>query len=74
MNILRQKKMVSSLKIVNDAAERRVKLGSDFLGTAKLEDRYQNILQVIENERKCLPNQRKRKKVSTKTWFLQLDD
>ena len=71
---IKAQKIVSSLKIVNDAAERGVKLGSDFLGTAKIEDRYQNTLQVVENERNYLPNQRKRKKVSSKTWFLQLDD
>ena len=60
------KKIVNSLKAVNDAAERGVKLGSDFLGTAKIEERYQNILQAVENDRKYLPNQRKKRKVQEK--------
>lgn len=51
---------VKHLKVVNDAAERGVKLTADFMGVAKREDRFQGILQVVENDRKLVPNQRKR--------------
>ena len=54
-------KIINSLKCVNDCAERGVKLGADFLAAAKIEQRYQNILQVVENDRKVLPNQRNKK-------------
>ena len=54
-------KITNSLKCVNDCAERGVKLGADFLAAAKIEERYQNVLQVVENDCKVLPNQRKRK-------------
>ena len=63
--------VVHNLKVVNDAAERGVKLGSDFLEEAKQEDRWQNILQVVENERKRVPNLRKPKQKS-KHWYLSL--
>jgi hypothetical protein len=39
-------KTVKNLRVVNDSAERGVKLGSDFLSAAKIEERYQNVLQV----------------------------
>lgn len=38
--------LVAQLKVVNDSAERGVKLGLDFMGTAKIEERYQHVLQV----------------------------
>jgi len=41
--------------------EQDVKLGADFLVAAKIEEQYQNILQVVENDCKVLANQRKRK-------------
>ena len=63
------KSVVNHLKVVNDAAERGVKLGYDFLEEAQKEDRWQNILQVVENERKRVPNLRKPKKKS-KHWYL----
>ena len=43
---------IQSLNVVNDSAERRVKLISDFISTAKSEKHYQNILQVVEKDRK----------------------
>ena len=63
--------MVDSLSVVNDGAERGVKLAHDFLDAAKTNKNFQNILQVVENDRKSVPNQRKRK-VQSKTWFLHL--
>ena len=54
--------IVQNIKIVNDVAERGVKLASDYIMSAKKESNYQNILQVVENERVRVPNQRKRKK------------
>ena len=65
-------KIIYSLKCVNDCAEPGVKLGADFLAAAKTEKRYQNILQVVENHCKVLPNQRKIKLTHHKCWILTL--
>ena len=51
------RKAVKHLKVVNDAAERGVKLSADFMGVARREDRFQGILQVVENDRKLITNQ-----------------
>ena len=51
---------VEALNVVNDSAERGVKLSSDFLSAARSEDHYQNVLQVVEHNRKEKPNLRKR--------------
>ena len=56
------KDIVDSMEVVNDGAERGVKLGSHFLEAAKGERRLQNVLQVEENDRKTNSNQRKRQK------------
>ena len=40
------KMTVKNLRIVNDSVERGVKLGSDLLSAARIEERYQNVLQV----------------------------
>ena len=61
------------LSVTNYAAERGVKLAHDYLESAKQEEMYQNVLQVVENQRKAVPNQRRRKKVLAKEWFLHLD-
>ena len=61
--------IVRNLRVVNDSAERGVKLTSDFLKTAKSEDRLQNILQVVENSRFTNPDQRKKSKNGS-SWFL----
>jgi len=50
----------TSLNVVNDSAERGVKLSSDFLATARTEGNYQNNMQVAEQNRKQIPNLRKR--------------
>lgn len=67
---LNGKKIVDSLKVCNDSAERGVKLASDFLKSAKKEQRYQQVLQVVENDRKSCINQRK--KQDNKGWYLVL--
>ena len=43
------KSVVSHLCVVNDAAERGVKLCFDFFKAAKHEEGIQNVLQVVEN-------------------------
>ena len=53
-----------SLNVTNDAAERAVKLSTDFLQSARTEEKYQSVLQVVEQDRKWLPNLRKRKSKS----------
>lgn len=57
-------KNLQAVNVVNDCAERGVKLSSDFLSTAKGEEHYQNVLQVVERDRKKNPCLRKRKKPS----------
>ena len=52
---------VLALNVINDCAERGVKLSSDFLTTARSEQHYQNVLQVVEQDRKQQPNIRKQK-------------
>ena len=59
---------VKNIRVVNDSAERGVKLTSDFIKSAKTESTFQKILQVVENSRNYLPGQRKGKKQS-KSWF-----
>ena len=45
---------------LNNGAKRGVKLTSDFKATAKIEKKFQDILQVVELDRKIIPNQRKK--------------
>ena len=54
------KAAVKTVPVVNDGAERGVKISSDFLEDARKEEIYQNILQVAENDRNLVANQRKR--------------
>ena len=61
-----------SLSVVNDGAERGVKLAYDFLDSSKKEENLQNVLQIVENDRNLIPNQRKRK-LSSGRWSLKLD-
>ena len=53
---------LQALNVINDCAERGVKLSSDFLSSAKGEKHYQNVLQVVEEDRKQMPDLRKRKR------------
>jgi len=54
---------LQSQNVVNDCAERGVKLSSDVLASARVKEHYQNMLQV-EKDRKELLNLRKRKEHS----------
>ena len=63
---------ISSLRVVNDCAENGVKLCFDFLHTSKKEKSMQSILQVVENCRHRLPNQRNANHESKK-WFIKLE-
>lgn len=66
--------VVNKFQVVNEAAERGVKLCHDFLNVARNENRFQEVLQVVENDRLRVPNQRKISSVSeTKSWFLVLE-
>jgi len=58
---------VKAINVVNDPAERAIKLSSDYLDTAKSEEHYQNVLQIVEEERKLIPNLRRplKRKLST---------
>lgn len=66
---LTAKEIVDNICVVNDAAERGVKLVSDFIGGAREEENLQNILQVVEADRRMVPNQRKRK---PEKWYLKV--
>ena len=57
----RSHRHVRAINVVNDAAQRGVKLSSDFLSAARTDEHYQNILQVVEQDRRNKPNLRKRK-------------
>lgn len=74
-DFLEMKTIVQNLQVVNEAAERGVKLCHDFLGVTKDEERFQDVLQVVESSRKIVPKQRKLSSRSQeKSWFLALDD
>ena len=45
---------------MNDSAERGCKLADDFKDSARDEIKFQHILQVVENDRDLIPNQRVR--------------
>ena len=64
---------VSNLMVVNDAAERGVKLCHDYIKSSKQEGVLQNILQVVENARAQVPDMRQREKQTReKKWCLVL--
>jgi hypothetical protein len=54
---------VEAVNVTNDCAERGVKLSSDYLASARGEEHYQNVLQVVEQDRQQQPDLRKRKKL-----------
>ena len=61
-------KIIKNVKVLNDSAERAVKLTTDFIDKARSEDHFQNILQVVEKERKTTPDlRRKRRKITDDT-------
>ena len=59
------------MSVVNDAAERGVKLASDFVSSSKNENTFQKNLQFIEKHRTDVPNLR-RKYRSEKMWLVLL--
>jgi len=63
-SFLASKAKTVAVNVVNDSAERAVKLSSDYLDAARSEQHYQNILQVVEADRKQMPCLRKRKRQS----------
>ena len=65
---------VSNLKVVNNAAERGVKLCHDYIKSSKQEGVMQNILLLVENVRAQVPDMRQREKLTKeKKWFLVLE-
>ena len=50
---------VETVKVVNDPAERGVKMIEDFMNTVKDEKQRQELLQVVENNRKKLASFKK---------------
>ena len=61
----RAKQIIENFNVANDLAERGVKLVSDYLNSDRKEENLQNILQVAENNRNIIPNQRKREVASS---------
>ena len=53
---------ILAINVINDCAERCVKLSSDFLSSAESEQHYQNVLQIVEHNRTDQPHIRKRTK------------
>ena len=53
---------VAAVNVINDCAERGIKLSSDFVSTARSEEHYQNVLQVVERDRKEEPNLRRKRR------------
>jgi len=51
---------IGAINVINDCAERGVKLSADFTDAARTEEHFQNVLQVVETDRKGRPNLRKR--------------
>ena len=47
-------KNTGAANVLTDCAEREVKLGADFAPYARSEDHYQNLLQVVEDDRRDL--------------------
>ena len=52
--------IVIKLNAVYDPAERAVKMTSDFINSARDEDHFQNLLQVVEYDRKTKKNLRRK--------------
>jgi len=57
---VQNKRIVDSLKVVNDTAERSIALMSDFNSSiTKNEAEMQRLIQVVEDHRKRVPDSRK---------------
>ena len=62
---------VSNLMVVNDAAERGIKLSHDYIKSSKQEGILQNIPQGVENVRARVPDMRQREEQTKENkWFL----
>ena len=59
-DFLNSKLKVDKLNVVNDCAERAVKMTNYFVGSSKEEDHFQNVLQVVKSDRKKKPNLRRK--------------
>ena len=55
------KTKIKAINVISDCAERGVKMSADFIDAAKSEEHFQNVLQVVESDRKERPNLQKRK-------------
>lgn len=55
---------LQALNVVNDCAERGVKMSTDFIQSAKKEEHYQHVLQVVGEDRRKQGNLRKRRKLT----------
>ena len=60
------KQIVDNINVVNDFAERAMKLTSDFSKAARGEDHFQNVLQAVCADRQAKPNLRRKKKTKGK--------
>ena len=47
---------VAAVNVVNDGAERGIKLSTDFLDAARSDEHLQNVLQVVEQDHQAAPN------------------
>ena len=59
---------LKAVNVVNDAAERGIKLSSDFLASSKVEVQYQSNLQVVAKSRCDQPNLRRKNIKMRKTF------
>ena len=55
---------ILAVDVVNNSAERGIKLSSDFLAAAHSEKHYQNVLQFVKQDRKKTPNLRRKRKLN----------
>jgi len=49
----------AAVNVVNNGAERGIKLATDFVEVARSDEHFQNVLQVVEKDRKDNPNLRR---------------
>jgi hypothetical protein len=65
-NFLHGREIVSRLKVINDAAERGVRLIAEYQGMTKDEEQQQFILQIVNDYRKNFPDVKKNTLMSNK--------
>ena len=63
-------KILKGFKVVNDLAERGVRLAHDFKNSARNEEHYQNVLKTVDFSRYHVQNTRCKKKKKDMTWLL----